>query len=416
MLGLIKRSLLIVLLGILLSCVTLLAWIWQPFDQKAWRIQLPAAHGVAVRVIPLLMLATSAPGRWLLDRKSFSLHHGDIQLYDNNGLRLLCHQCWLQARSVSFKPLVIPVLEISMHRQQHQFSGVLKAGDEQHIFQLQFDGWMSMRQVRLNWTLPKTPLSTLLRPLHAHSSAIATARVTGWLSASGTLRWPQPQWSAHPELTNFKVSGLDISAATQYPLRYDCPLLDENKYPEKMQWLPADRLGHWLPMATIIAEDAGFKRHPGYQLSQMQHLLGKLSAEKSIGGSTITQQLAKYMFTNGERSWKRKIEELLYAVQLESTLNKPEILTLYLNTVDFGPGICGAQAAANYYFNTSPAKLSPLQAAWLAGIIANPHRAWKQQYLTQNPDISRALRILYFMPDGARKRIGDLNFRPISAR
>ena len=413
MVRLLKRVLLVLLTGVLLASLVLLGWVWQPLDQQAWRVKLPVAGGIEVRVVPVLMLATSAPGRWLLDRRAFTLHHGDIQLYDQNGLRVHCRQCWLQAQSVSDKPLVIPSVELWIQVQQHQFQGLLKAGDVQHLFQIRFDGWASMRRVRLNWRLPATPLSTLLRPLHAHSLAIASAKVGGWLTASGTLRWPKPSWSAQPELHALTVSGLDISAATQQPVHYDCPLLDENRHPEKMQWLPADKLGRWLPMAAIIAEDAEFRHHPGYLLGQMQQLLGKQSAEKVVGGSTITQQLAKYLFTNGERTWKRKIEELLYAVQLESTLDKTQILTLYLNTVDLGPGLCGVHAAASYYFNLPAHKLNPLQAAWLAGIIANPHRAWKQQYQAQQPDTRRAQRILQYMPPSARNHAWALNFRPV---
>lgn len=410
-----KRLLLMTVVVTLSVILALLAWVWQPLDQQAWRVQLPVAGGIQVRVVPVLMLATSAPGRWLLDRKAFSLHHGDIQLYDQQGLRVVCRQCWLQAQSVSSKPLMIPLVELWIQRQQHQFNGLLTAGDEQHRFHIRFDGWASMRRVRLNWRLPATALATLLRPLHAHSAAIASAKVGGWLTASGTLRWPKPSWSAQPELHALTVSGLDLSAATQQPIRYDCPLLDENKHPEKMQWLPADKLGRWLPMATIIAEDAEFRHHPGYLLGQMQHLLGKPSGDKLIGGSTITQQLAKYLFTNGERSWKRKIEELLYAVQLEATLDKTQILTLYLNTVDLGPGLCGVHAAAAYYFNLPAQQLNPLQAAWLAGIIANPHRAWKQQYQAQQPDTRRAEHILQYMSASARKHPGALHFRPLPA-
>lgn len=395
----------------LLLLAALTAWVWQPFDQAAWRVKLPLPGGMQVRVVPVLMLATSAPGRWLLDRRAFSLHHGDIQLYDQQGLHVRCRQCWLEARAVSDQPLVIPQVELWIQMQQHQFKGRLRAGEAGKQFSLYFEGWASMRQVRLNWQLPATPLRTLLRPLHSHSAAIARAHVTGWMTASGTLRWPKPRWRAQPQLYDLRVSGLDIGAATQAPLHYDCPLLDENRHPEKMQWLTTDKLGRWLPMATIIAEDAEFRHHPGYLLGQMQHLLGQDSADKVVGGSTITQQLAKYLFTNGERSWKRKIEELLYAVQLEATLDKQQILTLYLNTVDLGPGLCGVHAAAAYYFDLPAHKLNPLQAAWLAGIIANPHRAWKQQFMAQQPDTRRAERILQFMSPSARLHPGALHFR-----
>ncbi|MDP8567943.1 biosynthetic peptidoglycan transglycosylase [Methylophilus aquaticus] len=411
-----KRILVMLLASSLLGVIALFGWIWQPLDSEAWRVRLPTpGGGIQVRVVPMLMLATSTPGRWLLDRKAFSVHHGDIQLYDADGLRVHCRQCWLHAQSISDRPLMIPQVDVWIQMRQHQFKGYLRAGDDMHTFQISFSGWASMRRLRMTWRLPQTPLSELLRPLHAHSLAIARANVEGTLSATGTLRWPKPKWSAQPVLRQLKVGGLDISAATAQPVRYDCPLLDEHKHPEKMQWLPYDKLGRWLPMATIIAEDAEFRHHPGYAITQMLQILGKESADKPVGGSTITQQLAKYFFTRGERSWKRKIEELLYAVQLEEALDKTQILTLYLNTLDWGPSLCGAHAAAQYYFGVPPNQLNPIQAAWLAGIIRNPHRAWKQQFTTRQPNLTRAESILRFMPERARKQPGSLNFLPAKA-
>lgn len=410
-----KRMLLALLASGVLAIALAFGWIWQPFDTQAWRVRLPVPGGLQVRVVPMLMLATSTPGRWFLDRTAFSLHHGDVQLYDADGLHVRCRQCWIHAQAISDKPVVIPQVDVWIQMRQHQFKGILRAGESGHMFQIGFSGWASMRRLKLEWRLPATPLAILLQPLHAHSQAIARAQVEGDLAATGTLRWPKPKWSAQPVLRQLKVSGLDISKATTQPLAYDCPLLDEHKHPEKMQWLPYDKLGHWLPMATIIAEDAEFRHHPGYAITQMLQILGKESADKPVGGSTITQQLAKYLFTNGERSWKRKIEELLYAVQLEEALDKTQILTLYLNTLDWGPSLCGAHAAANYYFGLSPHKLNPIQAAWLAGIIRNPHRAWKQQFMANQPDLTRAHSIMRFMPERARKQPGSLNFRPATA-
>lgn len=409
---LLKRCLLLLLTVAMLGLLSLAAWIWQPYDTQAWRVKLPLPGGVQVRVVPLLMLVTSSPGRWLLDRRAFNLHHGDLQLYDADGLRARCRNCWIEAKSVSDQPIVIPMVELWLQMDQQQVHGYLAVGDATSQFKIDFDGKVSMRALRLLWQLPETSLSYLLQPLSAHSPVIRQASVTGSLSASGTLRWPRQQWSAQPQLHALSVSGLDISAATTLPVRYDCPLLDEQKHPEKMQWLPYDKLGRWLPTATIIAEDAEFRHHPGYVMAQMQHLLGKESADKQVGGSTITQQLAKYMFTNSERTWKRKVEELLYAVQLESVLTKTDILNLYLNTVDWGPSLCGADAAARYYFAVPPQQLNPTQAAWLAGIIRNPHRAWKQQFMRRQPDLARTQEIMRYMPRNARKQPGSLNFRP----
>lgn len=408
-----KRIALTLLAGILVALLALAGWVWQPYDTQAWRVRLPVAGGVEVRVVPLLMMATSAPGRWILDRQAFSLNHGDIQLHDEDGLRVRCRHCWIEAKSVSDQPIVIPMLELWLQMDQQHIHGYLSVGDTQPLFKVDFNGKVSMRSLKLTWQLPSTPLQALLQPLQTHSAVIREAIVSGTLTASGTLRWPKQEWSAQPQLNAMAVSGLNIRAATTLPIQYDCPLLDEHKYPEKMQWVPYENLGRWLPVAAIIAEDAEFKHHPGYVMAQMQHLLGKESTDKQVGGSTITQQLAKYMFTNGERTWKRKVEELLYAVQLESALTKTDILELYLNTVDLGPSLCGAHAASRYYFDLTPDKLNPIQAAWLAGIISNPHRAWKKQYIQQQPDLTRAESILHFMPRSARKAPGSLNFRPV---
>ena len=83
----------------------------------------------------------------------------------------------------------------------------------------------------------------------------------------------------------------------------------------------------------------------------------------------MTQQLARTLFTGGEKTAARKLRELLYAIEMERTLGKPRILELYLNTVDWGPGLCGARAAARTYFRKRPEQLTPLEAAWLAGIL-----------------------------------------------
>ncbi|WP_024930172.1 biosynthetic peptidoglycan transglycosylase [Methylophilus sp. OH31] len=410
------RLIISLLIACLLAVLGVAAWVWQPYDKTAWRVKLPVGSGIQVRVLPMLMLATSPAGRWLLDKKGFSLHHGDVRLYDADGLRVHCQHCWLEAKSVSDKPLMLDSVALWLKLDGQQLNGYLLVDAANQPFKVDFEGKATMRSLKLNWTLSATPLASLLSPLRAHSSAISQATVSGALSATGILRWPRQSWSVQPQLAQLHVSGLDLSKVTASSVQYDCPLLDEQKHPEKVHWLNYDKMGRWLPMATIIAEDAEFRHHPGYALTQMQQLLGKESTDKAVGGSTITQQVVKYMFTNGERTWKRKIEELLYAVQLENTLDKTNILNLYLNTVDWGPSLCGAHAAANYYFGLSPAQMSPIQAAWLAGIIKNPHRAWKQQFMAKKPELARAESILRYMPESARKQPGSLNFRASAAK
>jgi membrane peptidoglycan carboxypeptidase len=92
---------------------------------------------------------------------------------------------------------------------------------------------------------------------------------------------------------------------------------------------------------------------------------------------------------------------------MEHTLGKPRILELYLNTVDWGPGLCGARAAARAYFGKRAAHLTPLEAAWLAGILRAPHAAHQQQFATGTPDHERARMVLMQMrslPKAERER------------
>jgi monofunctional glycosyltransferase len=96
------------------------------------------------------------------------------------------------------------------------------------------------------------------------------------------------------------------------------------------------------------------------------------SAQIERGASTLSQQLAKLLVTGAERSPVRKLRELLYAVEMEDTLGKARILRLYLDNAPWGPGICGAEAAAKHYFGTTARKLEARQAVWLAAMLHNP--------------------------------------------
>jgi hypothetical protein len=285
---------------------------------------------------------------------------------------------------------------------------------QQQSIQVYYTANASMNSIDLNWSLPTTAIAHLLTPLKTHSATIQTARVTGTLTASGTLHWPSRRWSAKPFVQSFDVTGLGTEKMRTSNIQFTCPQPNQTTAQSTEQphkWLTKKRMGRWLPMAVIIAEDARYHHHQGYDLETLNYLLAQENRSKQLGGSTISQQLAKYMFTGGERQWKRKIEELLYAVEMESTLGKQRILNIYLNTVDWGPGICGAAAASDYYFGLSPQKLSPTQAAWLAGIIRNPHRAWQEQYLENKPDTDRIAAITRFLPPKTKSAPTELGFQ-----
>jgi monofunctional glycosyltransferase len=147
-------------------------------------------------------------------------------------------------------------------------------------------------------------------------------------------------------------------------------------------WVPYAAIAETLKRAVIAAEDAKFADHEGFDWEGIQKAMEKNQRKGKIvaGGSTITQQLAKNLFLSGERSWWRKGQEAIITEMLEAALDKERILEIYLNVVEWGDGIFGAEAAAQHYFHVGAAKLSARQAALLASMLPAPRRFEK------NPD------------------------------
>lgn len=149
----------------------------------------------------------------------------------------------------------------------------------------------------------------------------------------------------------------------------------EGREPKHVQqWIPYSRISPNLKRAVLVAEDAGFWGHEGIDLVEIRKSL-ETDWEKGTflrGASTITQQLAKNLYLSPSRNPFRKLRELYIARRLEHELSKTRIFELYLNDIEWGDGIYGAEAAARTYFGVSAASLSPDQAALMAGAIVNP--------------------------------------------
>ena len=139
-------------------------------------------------------------------------------------------------------------------------------------------------------------------------------------------------------------------------------------------WVPYTRISQSLKRAVLVAEDDAFWQHEGIDMEQLKiSIRNDIEKGKAIrGGSTITQQLAKNLYLSPSRDPIRKVRELIIARRLEAELSKARILEIYLNVIEWGDGIWGAEAAARSYFGGSAASLSPEQAALLAGAIINP--------------------------------------------
>lgn len=140
------------------------------------------------------------------------------------------------------------------------------------------------------------------------------------------------------------------------------------------KWVPYDRISPHLKRAIVAAEDSKFLNHEGFDIEGIQHAVEKnLKKGKLVaGGSTISQQLAKNLFLSGNRSFVRKGQEAIITLMIESTWSKRRILEVYLNVIEWGNGVYGAEAAARRYFKTSAANLNARQAAQLAAMVPNP--------------------------------------------
>jgi monofunctional biosynthetic peptidoglycan transglycosylase len=143
------------------------------------------------------------------------------------------------------------------------------------------------------------------------------------------------------------------------------------------RWVPLRSISPTLVRAVIAAEDARFCEHHGFDVAAIQKAMRANERGKKLrGGSTISQQTAKNVFLWPRRDWIRKGLEAWFTVLIEVIWGKERIMEVYLNSIEWGPGVYGAEAAAQRNFRVSAARLSPAQAARLAAIVPKP-LSWK---------------------------------------
>lgn len=139
------------------------------------------------------------------------------------------------------------------------------------------------------------------------------------------------------------------------------------------RWVPLESISPRLVQAVIAAEDARFCQHRGFDFEAIEKAMeSNAKGRKLRGGSTISQQTAKNVFLWPQRSWVRKGLEAYFTVLIEVVWGKPRIMEVYLNSIEWGPGIYGAEAAARKNFGVSAKDLTPAQAARLAAILPSP--------------------------------------------
>lgn len=140
------------------------------------------------------------------------------------------------------------------------------------------------------------------------------------------------------------------------------------------QWVDYEKISSHLKRAIIAAEDSQFLNHTGFDFKAMQNALEKNWQEGrwAAGGSTISQQLAKNLFLSDKKTPWRKLQEAVITYMLEKVMTKRRILEIYLNMIEWGENVFGAEAASQHYFGINASTLTPRQAAFLASIVPNP--------------------------------------------
>ncbi len=143
--------------------------------------------------------------------------------------------------------------------------------------------------------------------------------------------------------------------------------------PQNPNFVPISDLPRYVSRAVTTSEDAGFWFHSGFDFDEMKEsIIDAAEGSRVRGASTLTQQLAKNLFLSRERTFARKVREALFTVALEASLPKARLMEIYLNIIEWGPGIYGLGEASRHYFGVNPRNLSVQQAAFLATIIPNP--------------------------------------------
>lgn len=373
---------------------------------------------VAVEVgVPSLIWLGTTP--WLaqqLDGHTLPTRMGPVQVaWDapSRTMRLTCQPCSLRSSSWGSEPLRLLSMTATVQRLgAMQLHGTLTSG----AVSATWHGQLQPNGLQLDMTLPPTPVRDGYALFASAIPELAVAQIDGTFALHASLSLPSKNLTLEPQLQGMSVQGLGTEqwANAHSPCGKGLPpaALDA---PLNAQSL--------LARAVIAAEDQRFFEHPGYDLVEMSQALhsnqrtAPAQAESSAtdetvpasgtplrGASTLSQQVAKLLVIGGERSPVRKLRELLYAIEMEQTLGKARILRLYLDNAPWGAKLCGAQAAAQHYFNKRADRLSAPEAVWLAAMLHNPALEAKRWASSGHINVARAQWVAGNLRGVGRKR------------
>lgn len=193
-------------------------------------------------------------------------------------------------------------------------------------------------------------------------AALALGGIAGW--------W----WLTFPDIP--ALSKVNPTTTALIEARIADARRQDRPFTPRWTWMSLSRISPHLQKAVIVAEDASFFQHEGFDWGGIQEATVRniKSGTLARGGSTITQQLAKNLYLSSEKNLLRKVREALIARSMEQHLTKKRILEIYLNVAEWGQGVYGAEAAAQHHFGKPAAKLTAEEAALLAAILPSPRR------------------------------------------
>ena len=366
------RTLIGLLLAVLLTIAALIAVAFAAMKPKPdeWSVSLPLWRWQREASVPTLLRWATHP--LLLPRLDghrivTSTGVWRLQAQGDGVLIATCAPCRPHLAALGPQPVPIDQVRLTLiPRGADRFDGEILLGSGAQALRMPWRGELKADGLQLRTDRAAPPLAQVLALFGDALPEAKTTRVEGRVSfALEAVLGAQGLQLKRlvPKLTEVAVSGLGTEALADVDPGAGCR-------PQ-----PAGgRIEGWIQNAVIAAEDARFFEHPGYELDAWVAVWkGNQQQPDTIqGASTITQQLAKLLYTGDERDAMRKVREWLYAVEMERTLGKGRILQLYLAVLPWGDGICGAEAAARHHLGKPVNQLKPREAAWLASLLINP--------------------------------------------
>ena len=351
-------------------------------------------------VLASIRIATHPLGMRALEGRSLQTSVGRLHFAEGpvaESLRIVCDPCVIAEPALSAQPLHIAPAEATVLRSgANDLHGEVRAG----ALRGTWAAHLRARDVALEVAVPDSPVAGVYALFADAIPELARARLEGRFAADLKVALPSRRLSLKPRIEGFVVDGLGTES-----LIGASPLPACAKPTRRAD--ASARFGAWLPKAVVAAEDQRFFEHPGYDLAEMAAAWSSPDAnarEAHRGASTLSQQLAKLLFTGEERTVARKLRELLYAVELDRTLGKQRALSLYLSIAPWGAERCGAEAAALHWFGKRAATLGPIESAWLASLLRNPDAELRRAAQDRAPDRKRMEAILAGMHPILRQR------------